>query len=234
MISPERAMFDENSRAEPIGFEPPVQQRVVARPASVVTIALIVINVLIYLAMVLNGISATNPAPEAMVRWGANFGPLTLGGQWWRLFTACFLHFGIVHIGFNMYVLYQVGMNTEIIYGRVKYLFIYLLAGVVGNLASVWFHPDSVGAGASGAIFGVYGAFLGFLLIKRAVIPKMVMAQMVRSAAIFLGINLAYGLYSAETDLSAHIGGLVCGFVLGCYFSYGSEGAAGQRRSSTI
>jgi rhomboid protease GluP len=224
-------MFDQNSRAEPLDFAPPVQQRVVAQPTSVVTITLIAINVLVYVAMVVHGISPTAPNPQDLIPWGANYGPDTLGhGQWWRLFTACFLHFGIVHIGFNMYVLYQVGMTTELIYGRTKYLFIYLLAGVVGNLASVWFHPVGVGAGASGAIFGVYGAFLGFLLIKRAVIAKPVMAQMVRSAAIFLGINLMFGLYSATIDLSAHIGGLISGFVLGCYFSYGEQPTVGRGR----
>ena len=200
----------------------PQRQNVAARPASVVTLTLIAINVLIFVIMVVKGVSAIEPRPEDLLLWGADFGPLTLaGGQWWRLFTACFLHFGIIHIGFNMYVLYQVGMTTEFLYGRAKYLFIYLLAGVGGNIVSLYVHPDSVGAGASGAIFGVYGAFLGFLLIRRSVIPKLAMAQMVRSAAIFLGINLVYGLARAGTDLSAHIGGLAIGFVLGCYLSHG-------------
>ena len=185
------------------------------------TLTLIAINVLIFVIMVVKGVSAIEPRPEDLLLWGADFGPLTLaGGQWWRLFTACFLHFGIIHIGFNMYVLYQVGMTTEFLYGRAKYLFIYLLAGVGGNIVSLYVHPDSVGAGASGAIFGVYGAFLGFLLIRRSVIPKLAMAQMVRSAVIFLGINLVYGVMSRSTDLSAHIGGLAIGFVLGCYLSH--------------
>jgi len=200
----------------------PQQQNAAVRPVSVVTLTLIAINVLIFVVMVVMGVSATYPTPEDLLPWGADFGPLTLGaGQWWRLFTACFLHFGIIHIGFNMYVLYQVGMTTEFLYGRAKYLLIYLLAGVGGNIVSLYVHPDSVGAGASGAIFGVYGAFLGFLLIRRNVIPKLAMAQMVRSAAIFLGINLVYGLARAETDLSAHIGGLAIGFMLGCYLSHG-------------
>lgn len=212
-------MFDQTSRAEPVYAEQP--QAVNAKPASVVTIALIAINVAIFVLMVVSGISPTNPSLEALVRWGADFGPLTLGGQWWRLFTACFLHFGIVHIAFNMYVLYQVGMSTELIYGRARYLSIYLLSGVFGNIVSVYIHPVSVGAGASGAIFGVYGAFLGFLLIRRHLIPRPVLQQMTRSAATFLGINLVYGLFSGSTDLSAHIAGLVSGFLLGCFFARG-------------
>src|SRR5580698_2367254 len=88
----------------------PQQPNVAVRPVSVVTLTLIAINVLIFVVMVVMGVSATYPTPEDLLPWGADFGPLTLGaGQWWRLFTACFLHFGIIHIGFNMYVLYQVG-----------------------------------------------------------------------------------------------------------------------------
>jgi rhomboid protease GluP len=205
----------------PLLTDPPQRQNVAVRPASVVTLTLIAINVLVYVVMVVKGVSATSPTGEDLLPWGANFGPLTLnGGQWWRLFTACFLHFGIIHIGFNMYVLYQVGMTTEFLYGRAKYLLIYLLAGVGGNIVSLYVHPLSVGAGASGAIFGVYGAFLGFLLMRRSVIPKLAMAQMVRSAVVFLGINLVYGVMSRSTDLSAHIGGLAIGFVLGCYLSH--------------
>lgn len=205
-------------KAEPL-IEQPVQRSVAVRPTSIVTLSLIAINVLIFLLMVVKGVSPAGPSGEDLLPWGANFGPLTLNGQWWRLFTACFLHFGIVHLAFNMYVLYQVGMTTELIYGRAKYILIYILAGIAGNLVSVYVHPFSVGAGASGAIFGVYGAFLGFLLIRRNVIPKQAMAKMVKSAAFFLGINLVYGLASTNTDLSAHVGGLVIGFVLGCTLS---------------
>jgi rhomboid protease GluP len=213
----------------PMVTERPAQQSVAARPASVVTITLIAINVAIFVVMVMKGVSPTGPTGEDLIPWGADFGPLTLGqGQWWRLFTACFLHFGIIHLAFNMFVLYQVGMYTEIAYGRAKYFFIYMMAGVTGNLASLYVHPASAGAGASGAIFGVYGAFLGFLLIRRSVIPKFAMAQMVKSAGLFLGINLIYGLSSANTDLSAHIGGLVIGFVLGCYLSERPAAGAGR------
>jgi rhomboid protease GluP len=224
---PENAMSEYKVDEGPLLTDRPVQRAVAVRPKSVVTMTLIGLNVLVYVAMVVTGISPVSPTAENLIPWGANYGPLTLGGQWWRLFTACFLHFGIIHIGFNMYVLYQVGMYTEVIYGKAKYLLIYLLAGVMGNVLSVAVHPDSVGAGASGAIFGVYGAFLGFLLIRRRMIQKAAMAQMVRSAGVFLGINLVYGLSSGSTDLSAHIGGLVVGFLLGCYLSYESAGVRG-------
>ena len=213
-------MFDETSRAEPLDYHPPPAPRAAARPFPVITYILIALNVSIFALMVAKGVSPTNPAGEDLYYWGANFGPATLSGQWWRLFTACFLHFGIVHIAFNMYVLYQVGVTTEIIYGRAKYLLIYLVTGVLGNVVSLYVHPADVGAGASGAIFGIYGAFLGFLWIRRKFIPKPALDQMVKSAVTFLGINLVYGLIRQGTDLSAHIGGLVIGFALGSFLSH--------------
>jgi rhomboid protease GluP len=213
-------MFDETSRAEPLDYQPPAPPRAAARPFPVITYILIALNVSIFALMVAKGVSPTNPAPEDILAWGADFGPYVAQGQWWRLFTACFLHFGIIHIAFNMYVLYQVGVTTEVIYGRAKYLLIYLLSGVLGNVVSLYVHPVSVGAGASGAIFGIYGAFLGFLWIRRKVIHKPALDQMVKSAVTFLGINLVYGLLRQGTDLSAHIGGLLVGFALGCYLSH--------------
>ena len=203
----------------PLLTDRPVQRALAVRPRAIVTETLIGLNVLVFVLMVLQGISPVSPSPEDLLRWGADFGPLTLQGQWWRLLTAVFLHFGIIHLGLNMYVFYQVGNYTEALYGRVKYLLLYLVTGVLGNIASLLIHPLSVGAGASGAIFGVYGAFLGFLFIRRKVIPHPAMQQMVRSTTMFLGINLVYGLMSATIDMSAHIGGLVSGFLLGCFLT---------------
>jgi rhomboid protease GluP len=208
--------------------EQPVQRIAAVRPTSVVTLTLIGINVLVFIAMVLSGLSPISPTGEQLLAWGANYGPFTVGGQWWRLLTACFLHFGIIHLGFNMYVLYQVGMSTEFLFGKVKYLLIYILSGLIGNLVSVYVHPLSVGAGASGAVFGVYGAFLGFLLTKRSVIPKQAMTQMAKSAGIFLGINLIYGVSDGSTDLSAHIGGLSTGFLLGMFLLWTASSRAGR------
>jgi rhomboid protease GluP len=196
--------------------DPPVMAAP-ARPQFVplATYVLIGMNVAVYVLMVVSGVSATDPSADAALRWGADYGPYTLHGQPWRLFTSMFVHFGIVHIGFNMYVLYQVGRLTEQLFGRVKYVFLYLATGLVGGLASLLVHPDVVGAGASGAIFGVYGAFLGLLFVRRHVIPKPAMKAMVQSATMFLGINLVYGLSSGRIDMSAHIGGLLSGIVLG-------------------
>jgi rhomboid protease GluP len=166
--------------------------------------------------MVASGVSFTQPTPLQALAWGADFGPLTAGAnQWWRLLTSCFVHFGIIHIGFNMYVLYQIGPFIEMVFGRARYLAIYLLAGLGGSLVSLWIHPMSVGAGASGAIFGLYGAVFGFLLIKRGTLNPAVIRSIGKSAGIFVLYNVVYGTISRTTDLSAHFGGLITGFLLG-------------------
>ena len=186
------------------------------RPASApVTPALIVLNVLVFLGMAVSGVSLTEPTALQLVHWGANYGPLTISGQWWRLLSACFLHIGFIHIAFNMYVLYQVGPFTERLFGPWRYLVVYLAAGIGGNLLGLYLHPNIVSAGASGAIFGVYGGLLAFLLRQRGIIRPEAARSVGQSALIFLGYNLVYGLASAHTDLTAHIGGLGVGFVFG-------------------
>ena len=187
-----------------------------SRSPYAITIALIAINVLVFLAMGVSGVSLTEPTPLDVVRWGGDFGPLTVGAhQYWRLLTSCFLHFGIIHIAFNMFVLYQIGPFIETVFGRARYVVIYLCAGLFGSLVSVWIHPMSVGAGASGAIFGLYGALFGFLLIQRRSLNPAVTRSIAKSAGIFLLYNLVYGVMSRTTDLSAHFGGLIAGFVVG-------------------
>jgi rhomboid protease GluP len=180
------------------------------------TYILIALNALVFVAMVVSGVSFTQPTPLQALAFGADFAPLTVGAhQYWRLLTSCFVHFGIIHIGFNMYVLYQIGPFIEMVFGRARYLAIYLLAGLGGSLVSLWIHPMSVGAGASGAIFGLYGAVFGFLLIKRGVLNPAVVSSIGKSAGIFVLYNIVYGTISRTTDLSAHFGGLITGFLVG-------------------
>jgi len=181
-----------------------------------ITIALIAINVLVFIAMVATGVSFTEPTLLNVVNWGGDFGPLTLGAhQYWRLLTSCFVHFGIIHIAFNMFVLYQIGPFIEIAFGRVRYLLIYFAAGLGGSIVSILVHPNAVGAGASGAIFGLYGAVFGFLLIKRRTLDPAVTKSIAKSAGIFVLYNVVYGTLSRTTDLSAHFGGLLTGFLVG-------------------
>lgn len=181
-----------------------------------ITYALIAINVLVFAAMVASGVSFTQPTPRDVANWGGDFGPFTVGAhQWWRLLTSCFLHFGIIHIGFNMYVLFQIGPFIEMAFGRARYLLIYFFAGLGGSLVSVFVHPMAVGAGASGAIFGLYGAVFAFLLRNRRSLDPAVTKSIAKSAGIFVLYNVVYGSITRTTDLSAHFGGLVTGFIVG-------------------
>ena len=186
---------------------------------ALVTVSLIFINVVVYVVIALAGVSPISPTGQQLAPWGANFGPLTMHGQWWRLVTACFLHFGIIHLAFNMYILFQVGLYSERLFGEMRYLLLYLLAGVGGNIAGLYFHPDTVSAGASGAIFGLYGGLLAFLLMQRDAIPKEGAHALIKYALIFIVYNLVFGLTRPETDITAHIGGLLTGFLCGCVLS---------------
>ena len=187
-----------------------------ATPVAFVTPALVALNVAVFLAMVYRGVPFLQPAAHQVLPWGANFGPLTEAGQWWRLLTACFLHFGILHVAVNMYVLYHAGVFTERLFGNLRYAAVYFLAGVSGNIAGLFFHPFSVGAGASGAIFGVYGALLAFLLMRRGVVPAKAATGIATSAGMFVVYTIVSGVVSKETDQVAHLAGLLTGFLAGC------------------
>src|SRR5882762_636713 len=180
----------------------------------VVTLTLVFLNVLIYAAMGLSGVSWTEPSIMHAIRWGADFGPLTLSGDWWRLFTSTFVHFGIIHIAFNMWCLWDLGRALELYMGRRAFGVSYLLSGLMASLVSVAWNPWRVSAGASGAIFGVAGAFVSYLYLKKVQVEGSFVKQKLKSLVIFIGYNLLRGA-GGGIDNSAHIGGLVAGLVLG-------------------
>lgn len=185
-------------------------------PRPVVTPVLIAINVAVFVAMLAAGFSFTNASAESFLPWGADFGPLVTHGQWWRIVTAAFVHAGFIHLLANMIIFWIVGMFGERLFGRIAFTILYLFAGIGGNLASLAWQPFTVAMGASGAIFGLYGAVLAVLLLHRNTVPRHRIAAIAMSAAIFIAINLVYGLTQPNVDMAAHIGGLVTGFLLGC------------------
>ncbi|HEY3744175.1 MAG TPA: rhomboid family intramembrane serine protease [Bryobacteraceae bacterium] len=187
-----------------------------ATPRVFITPILVALNVAVYLAMVATGVSFYDPPIDSLIKWGADFGPLVTHGQSWRLFTAMFLHIGIIHIAMNMYILWAIGKFTERLFGNFGFLVLYILSGFGGSLASVWWKPLTVSAGASGAIFGVYGALLGYLLIQRHSVPARSLSTLFSTAGTFIVYNLIYSYMSPNTDMAAHVGGFVSGFVLGC------------------
>lgn len=188
-----------------------------------VTYAIIAINILIFIAMAVQGVGIITPDTIAVIKWGANLAPLTLGGEWWRLLSSVFLHFGILHLLLNMYALYFIGSYLEPMLGKVRYIAAYLCAGLLASLISVIWHKDVLvpSAGASGAIFGMFGVFLA--LLTTSIIPKHVKNALLQSVLIFVGFNVFYGFKpNSGIDNAAHLGGLISGMVIGYiyYFSF--------------
>ena len=178
-----------------------------------ITYGIMAINVLVFILMALNGAGIFEANGLVHIKWGSNYTPLTLSGDWWRVITCMFIHFGIIHLALNTYALYMAGVYLEPMLGKTKYLLAYLCTGVIASLVSLWWHKDGVNsAGASGAIFGLYGVFLALLLTN--LIPKQVRRGLLQSIGIFVVFNIFYGM-RAGIDNAAHIGGLISGIMIG-------------------
>src|SRR4051794_27786671 len=188
-----------------------------------VTSIIVGINIAVYVLCVVASYLFGQPSvvgfsSEVLARLGANFGPYTLDGQPWRLFSCMWMHGGIIHIGANMYCFWSFGRIAERIFGPRRYLAIYLITGLASSLASVAWHPFIVSIGASGAIFGVAGALFVPFYRKKLNLPAPVMRSMLQSIGTFIVINLLIGASLPFIDNSAHLGGLVAGFILGQVF----------------
>jgi rhomboid protease GluP len=171
-------------------------------PVTVVLLAAICIG---YLLQVFLGGSLTE--------MGANYGPYVRAGQYWRLVTSMFLHGGLLHLFVNAWALFQLGGLFELLLGSGRMLVVYFLGGIAGSVASVLF-TNAPSVGASGAIFGLMGALIAFLLRRRqdlTPVAKSLLGQLV----VWAGINIAFGASTPGIDNAAHLGGCAAGFVLG-------------------
>jgi rhomboid protease GluP len=197
------------------------------------TYILVGINCAVFLAMTLTGISPISPSPEKLYAWGANHaGAVLLGGQWVRIVTAMFVHVGILHLATNMWCLWNLGVLAEPLMGSFGVIAVYILTGAAGNLLSTlynWFQPIHdggnvifpVGAGASGAVFGIAGALIVLLKSPRLPVPQPELKRLRRSVIYFAAINLVIGggisfgsrLTGIHIDNMAHIGGFSCGLL---------------------
>jgi rhomboid protease GluP len=176
-----------------------------------VTAAIIDINILVFVMMVLSGVDISSPSALDLMRWGADRRMETMGGDWWRLFTSMFVHSGLAHLFANCIGLIFAAILVETILGHKNYLLLYLLAGLGGSVASIWWHADSVSVGASGAIFGVYGAALALALLNAY--PKNAKKWMLVIISVYIILNLLWGL-TGGIDNAAHIGGLLSGILI--------------------
>ena len=183
------------------------------------TTVLIGLNAAMFIAMVVSGVSLVEPSSLQLVKWGANWLPLSLGPQPWRMLVANYIHIGIIHIFLNMWCLLNLGALAERVFDRLTFVVGYTLCGLAGSLASLWWqfmrHTPAVGAGASGAIFGLAGMLLSFLYLGSFPFPRQALQPTIRSLFAFAGYNLIFSAIIPGIDNSAHIGGLVAGAALG-------------------
>lgn len=179
------------------------------------TRALLAANIAVFLLMAACGANPIEPDGLDLVRWGARLNALIQMGQWWRLLTPMFVHVGLVHLAVNMWALKALGDFIERLFGPWRFLAIYFAAGLAGNVASYYVIPEGLAAGASGAIFGILGALLGFILRHHRIIPRQALSSLGSSALSMIVLNLFFGFTIPGIDNSAHIGGLLGGIALG-------------------
>jgi rhomboid protease GluP len=177
---------------------------------------LLAVNILVFLAMLSQGASLWHTSTGVQLAWGANFGPATQDDQWWRLGTAMFIHFGVLHLGMNMWALRDVGRLVERLYGPWRFAALYLGSGVLGNLLSLVVQGNqAVSGGASGAIFGLYGALLVFLWRERRQVERQEFRWLFWTAVVFVALIFAMGIWVVPgIDNSAHAGGFAVGVLL--------------------
>lgn len=192
----------------------------IPRKGFIATPILIDINILVFILMVASGVGILNPDTLPLLKWGADFGPLTLTGDWWRTVTYNFIHIGGFHLAMNIYAFMFVGLFLEQLIGSRRMFASYFLTGLCSAAFSLYMHGETISAGASGAIFGLYGIFLAFLLFHG--IAKEERKALLSNILIFVGYNLIYGLKEG-IDNAAHIGGLLSGFLLGIIYVFSNQ-----------
>lgn len=192
-------------------------------PKSTATLALLVANVLLFVAAALGGAGWFIPNAAIEIAAGSNLGPLTTHGEWWRLITALFVHFGILHLLFNMWALAAFGALSERLLGITSFVFIYFVSGTAANLASITLRPSIDTAGASGAIFGILGALLAVYWRNKRTLPFTAVRSERISVFMFASFALLGGFLYKGVDNGAHLGGLITGLLLGLTLSHAKQ-----------
>lgn|SRR5699024_911259 len=177
-----------------------------------ITYTLLAVQTVLFILMTLDG-GSTNT--DTLIRYGAKVNPLIIIGDWWRLVTPMFLHIGFTHILMNSIVLYFLGIQLESIYGPWRFLGIYLLSGIAGNAASFAF-SQSVSAGASTALFGLFGAAV---ILGKLYPGNYAIQSMAKRFSTLILLNLVFGMFSAGIDFAGHVGGLIGGAILSYVFA---------------
>ena len=194
-------------------------QNLYNRPVFV-TYVLFAVNCLIFLLMELAGGTSGATAGPILLGFGAKSNFEMDQGEIWRLVTPIFIHIGFLHMLFNSYALLVVGPQVEKLYGGARFLILYMLSGVAGVIASYFYHPDTLSAGASGAIFGLFGVLLAFVIRYRNSLPASFRRALGKGVFLTIALNLVIGFYASFIDSSAHVGGLITGAALAFIIPY--------------
>ena len=183
------------------------------------------LNIFIFILMAFAG-GSTNDL--VLTSFGVKLNSEIANGQWWRFVTPIFIHIGLLHLIFNSYALWVVGPQVEKLYGSARFVVMYVLTGIAGVAASYFYHPLTQSAGASGAIFGLFGVLLVFGIRHRNEIPPFFKRAVGTGVLPVIVLNLVIGFSIAAIDNSAHIGGLLAGAALAAVISFQKPGAEEQ------
>jgi membrane associated rhomboid family serine protease len=204
-----------------LGMEMEYQDQLLRHPPkSTATLALLFANVLLFVAAALGGAGWLIPNAAIEIAAGSNLGPLTTHGEWWRLVTALFVHFGLIHLLFNMWALAAFGALSERLLGITSFVFINFVSGIAANLSSITLRPSIDTSGASGAIFGILGALLAVYLRNKRMLPFTIVRSEGIAVLLFASFALLGGFLYTGVDNVAHLGGLITGLLLGFTLSH--------------
>lgn len=176
------------------------------------TAILLLLNILVFLIMIFDGLNIISPTPKELLEIGGNRRFEVMNGEYWRLFTSIFIHGGLLHLFMNLIGLGLGSSLLEKVLGSVKLLVIYITCGIIASLASIYWHENTVSVGASGAIFGFYGLILAFTVFK--IYPKYMRGMTWTLLGLYAGVSLLFG-FLGGIDNAAHIGGILSGFMIG-------------------
>lgn len=201
-----------------------------------VTAALFAANMIVFIMLVVmtNLRSMLDPSEQTLINWSANYGPLTLGGEPWRILSNTFLHASIFHLAVNLYVLFNLGPFAESLLGSRRMFALYMISGVTGSLSSLIWNPFQISAGASGALFGLFGCF-----VEQSVLGSgFTLQEILRPARVVLMIavvvSCVYGAFIPGVDNAAHLGGFLAGTLLSHFFRQDLKKVWNKRDSAVV
>lgn len=190
-----------------------------ATPRRFVAFFLLIICVGMYGFLLLQRVNWWMPNPRQLLAWGANHVALSTGTQPWRYLTHIVLHSGLLHLLVNAWGLRNIGPFAEALFGNLPFALIFILSGIGGGIGSNWLNPGPISVGASGAILGIFGAVLGFVVVRRHCVPQLLLREIGISVVFFVVLNAIIALLVPNIDHGAHLGGLATGFVCGLLMS---------------